>query len=136
MRFRVDGVTELIDALKQMPERLGAQAQVIVPAHAHRAADQIVAAYTAHRRSGRMADTVKVIEQRSRYGVSVQVRAASPEAHLFEFGTQARHSNLRATGAMPAANIFVPIAQRERRGMYGDLKELLTSEGFTVRGDV
>ena len=62
-------------------------------------------------------------------GSLVQTRAA--HAHLYELGTRQRfdatHAN-RRTGAMPNANVFVPLAIRTRDGFARDAQTMLNRD--------
>jgi hypothetical protein len=78
---------------------------------------------------------VKVAKARSgRWGASAQVRSNAPHAHFFEYGTQARQTDLGYNrGPMPGKNVLVPIVQRRRLRMYDALAGMVERAGFTVR---
>jgi hypothetical protein len=131
-----EGLAELKAALGQLPKRLAAEASAIVTDSAYAARDEIVAAYP--KRTGALRRGVKVkLESVGQYGAGASVINTAPHAHLFEFGTQARHTKLGASrGSMPPGNIFVPRVIKHRRRMYDELKEMLKREGLIVTGDV
>lgn len=131
------GLDELTRDLTQLTPAVVEQADGIVNAHAHKAADAIVSAYP--ERTGKLRQGVTVRETSSkgrrpdtpRYTVA----NSAPLAHIFEYGTQARHTEIGADrGVMPAGKIFIPFAIRERGAMLNDLRELLRAQGATVTG--
>src|SRR5262249_57365104 len=59
------------------------------------------------------------------------------DAHLFENGTQARHTSLGAfRGSMPPGHVFVPIAEERRREAIEQIKQRLLDHGAaSVHGE-
>jgi hypothetical protein len=73
-----------------------------------------------------------------RYGAAALVQSTAPHAHLYEYGTEVRHTRTGAArGKMPPAgpNGMVPIVARRRRRMYDRLKGVLAKMGLEVRGE-
>ncbi len=136
-RFRIDGLDDLRAALRDLPDRLAGEAGHLVEANGNAAAVEIRTAYLAHRRSGNLADHVTAERQSTGRGAAlVVIRSAARHAAIFEYGTQARHTDLGANrGSMPAAHAFVPVVQRRRRALMQSLIGLLEREGLAVRGD-
>lgn len=134
-----DGLKELREALRQLPAHLASRAGSIVDRRAQNAAAAIRAGYARHRVTGNLANRVTVsLEDTGRFGAMAVVRARSPHAHLFEFGTQRRKFNKANRGVMPKANppIFVPTVEHERTQMNRELIELVREAGFEVTGSV
>jgi len=141
-KFRFDGLEELRQALRTLPDDLANEAGVIVQAHAYTAAAAIRAAYEKHRRAGELADHVVVeTPDHGRFGVGMIVRSKGRNAFLFEKGSEARHyitvNNVRhVLGRMPATPTFVPIMMDFRRSMWLELAEMLRAHGLVVTGTV
>jgi hypothetical protein len=133
--LRIEGLFELKEELRNLPSHLRSLAKSIVEGTAREAAAAIVAAYP--ERTGNLKKGVRVhyTEYTGQYGVRVRVRNTAKHAFIFEEGTVARHNGIRATGMMPAGNVFIPRVIRYRRGMYLRLKQLLEGEGFKVQDD-
>jgi len=131
-----DGLAELRRQLRNLPPDLTAEAQRITEDAANRAAARIRASYP--RRSGALVGGVTVTHfEGGKFFAGAILKNRSPHAAIFEVGTQTRKTDLGANrGSMPPGNVFVPIAIQERRQMYEDLKDLVDSNGFTVRGNV
>jgi hypothetical protein len=134
VRLSFDGLSDLIAALKALPDALAAEAGKDVHDAANRAAEEVIAAYPEV--TGNLKQHVKVVTKNAgRYGVVAQVRSTAKHADLYEFGTQARHTALGYNrGTMPPAKKFVPIMARYRRRMQDRLIKVVEAEGFTVRG--
>jgi hypothetical protein len=130
------GLSELKEDLRNLPDYLKGEAAHIVDAAANRAQADIQSGYANHRHSGNLADHVEqTVTDDSRYGYAIQVKANSPHAWLFEFGSQARHRNLKTWRPMPAGHVFVPAMDKNRRWMWDQLSALVTRQGMTVTGD-
>ena len=135
-RFAMDGLAELKAALRNLPKELQAESSAIVYANADKARDELRAEYAKHTRTGNLANHVTVSKRPGQFGAAALVKNTAKHAHLFENGTQARHTDIGANrGAMPAGHVFVPIMIRRRRVMYEVLKELLVKHGLIVSGD-
>lgn len=135
VRVKLDGFAELREQLRNLPTHLAEEAGGIVTRHAHAAEAHIQAAYPTGP-SGNLKRGVKVDQvQVSGAAAHVRLRSTARHAHLFEFGTQARHTSLGYNrGPMPAAHVFIPTVVRERRQMTEDLIAMLKREGLTVQG--
>jgi len=132
-----DGLAELRTSLRNLPTELTAEASGIVQRAAEDAATDIRAGYQAHRRTGNLADHVKVVPLSvGPFGAGVQVKSTAKHAAIFEHGTELRHTSLGANrGAMPPGRVFIPAVIRRRRSMYDKLKALLVNKGLEVHGD-
>lgn len=121
--------------LAELPTRLIEGAKVDATQAAHAAKDEIYAAYTF--KSGGMRDRLYAGQPRmnGRYRMSVTISNPSPLSHLYERGTEVRHSKLGNRGRQPPKNVFVPRLIRWRDRFYDQEKAHLTAEGFTVSGD-
>lgn len=137
------GLDELKLALQKLPPDLAEFGSEIVEGAADRAAFEVKAAYGAHTVTGGLARGVKLRSVRgsNKLVIGTQVINTAPHAHLFEWGTQARHYYTvngvkHVTGAMPPLKVFVPIVMARRRGMYQQLKSLLVRFGAILTGDL
>lgn len=136
--MKFDGMAELRAELRNLPAELTAEASGIVDGAADSAAGEIRAAYEEHRVSGNLARGVRVTRQDAgKWAAGAIVKSTAPHSHLFEYGSQARHTDIGANrGSMPPRPTFVPIVMRKRREMYGKLKAMLVRHGLQVSGDV
>jgi hypothetical protein len=136
-RLTFEGASEFLAALRRLPEELTGEAGSIVVQSASDAAQDVRGAYQSRQRTGKLANGVKVTQDAvGRFGVTATVRSTAPHAHLFEVGTQARHTAIGANrGSMPAGHAFVPAMVRHRRRMVQRLKALLEKKGLEVTGD-
>lgn len=132
-RVTIDGLDELRSALRNLPRDLEEEAGEIVLNAAHEAKAHI----RYPRRTGKMASrlVVRTLSGGS-FGAAAEVRNTDPLAHIFERGSQARHTRIGANrGSMPPGNVFVPVVIRKRREMFEKLKALLVRHGATVSGE-
>jgi hypothetical protein len=128
-----DGLTELLAALKAMPETCAGEAAHLVDGAANGAYVDISGAYpirTGNLRKGMRLQRVvkKGLE------VGAEVKNVAPHANLFEIGTQARHTKIGANrGSMPPGHVFVPRILKARRRLTQDLKDMVVrTTGATV----
>ncbi len=130
------GLDELRAELKRLPADLKAEAGGIVLNRAQVARSRVVSGYEAHRHTGNLADhVILVVEGAGPLGTAVVVKSTARHAALFEIGTQARHTSQGAyRGSMPAFHVFVPVMVQERRGMYGELADMMRRHGLQVTG--
>jgi Bacteriophage HK97-gp10, putative tail-component len=138
---RWDGLEEFRRALRNLPDALAGEAVREAESSANAATFEIRSAYGAHRYTGRLQASVGVEEQQVPFGFRFVVRARAKHAHLFEFGTQARHyftvrGVRKLVGAMPPARIFIPTMIKHRRQLYGRLVAMMQRHGLLVIGDV
>lgn len=128
-------------ALQRMPQELTGESVHIVEGAANGAAVAVAQVYGQHRVSGRLQDGVFVSQfLKGKFFHGFLVKSTSPIAWLFDHGSQARHwVSGKKTGAMwghtPPTHIFVKTMIRFRRGMYEELKGVLTRAGLLVSGD-
>jgi len=133
-RLVFDGLDELREALRNLPAELAGEASHIVEGAANGAAADIKAAYPV--RTGNLRDhlTVTHVDQ-GKYSAGAIVKNTAKHAALFEFGTQARHTDIGANrGSMPPGRVFITRAIKARRQMYTALKDLLVRKGLLVSG--
>ena len=134
------GLDDFRKALRNLPDALAGQAVRIGEQNANAAAFDIRSAYAAHRVTGKLQESVAVIEQQRAFGFRFQVRAKAKHAHLLEFGTNARHyitdkGRRHVLGAMPPRPTFLPRWRKWRSRMYDELKAMMIREGLLVQGD-
>jgi hypothetical protein len=142
VQFRLDGLAELQEELRQLPAQLTGEAQKIVEAEANAAAVAIRRVYADHVVSGRLLRGVEVVLESKSFGVVYKVVSRSPIAWLFDNGSQARHwatRGGRSTGTMwgqtPPTHVFVRTMMAARVKMWKALALLLTRHGLKVSGD-
>jgi hypothetical protein len=127
------GVDDLRRALRALPRHLASDAAGLLIAAGGEAVAAMKAAYP--RRTGNLRDKVWFEVIGHGLATRVEVKNTAPHAHLFEYGTQARHTNLGATrGAMPAGHVFWPIFDRWDRNATQAVIDLVRASGITVRG--
>jgi hypothetical protein len=132
-KFGIDGLAELRAELRRLPEDLQGEAAHFVEAEGNGAALDIRRAYGQHRRTGNLQERVTVMIERTKFGVSVEVKSADPIANIFEKGTEARHTDAGANrGVMPAGHAFIPPMVRARRRVNAFLRSLLERKGLLV----
>jgi hypothetical protein len=136
MSVSFTGLDELKAALRKLPETLATEGGAIVKDAADTAYDQIRTAYGTHYHTGNLVQHLKLEALRpGSYGTLITVRSTARHALLFEVGTQLRYTRKGvARGRMPPANIFVPLARRNRREMYRRLMALMERQGLEVSG--
>lgn len=133
-RFQFEGLDELREALRALPQELAGEASHIIEASKNGAEADIKAAYPD--RTGDLRDHLTSSLETSGVAVVGVVKNTSKLAWIFENGTQARHNALGANrGSMPAGHVFIPVIIRYRRQMYENLKALLVRKGLLVSGD-
>lgn len=149
--LKIDGLEELRQKLRALPEELQVDAERAVKQAAREARDAIVARYQQHRsstdhyvpkagtrrRRQHLADSVRIFELVGNRGSAyARVIVDAPHAHLFEYGTTSRqwNTNGKDTGTMPAHATVVPVAIRSRGKMIHELKAIVEGAGLEVRG--
>jgi len=146
MPITLHGMSELKDALRNLPVELRDDAQGIVESHADAAAAAVRAAYPvgpsrffkklAYRYPGGNLKKGVTVDKAagSPFGTIVRVKSTAKHAWLFENGSELRHTDAGINrGRMPAGKVMVPIVIRERRAMYDDLAAMIEQHGLTVR---
>ena len=137
-RLVLEGFTELVNQLHQLPAEIKAQGFAIVKDEAQRAADEIRAAYPPGP-TGTLKRRVKVDVPSSTVIIAI-VLSTAPHAHLYEFGTEIRKTrqgwNRGAMWKEPGKPhpVTVPIARRRRAEMERRLADLVRAQGFEVTG--
>lgn len=135
-QLRLDGLSELRAALRQLPAGLAKDGADRVEAATERARAALVRTYP-HGDTGKLRAGVRSKIERSGVAVVGTVISSSPHAHLWEFGTQNRHTRQgwnRGRSPSHHREGLVPIAQRERRAMNGELVDIVRQAGFEVSG--
>lgn len=129
------GLAELRAALRELPAHLAGDGSLIIEDVSASAANAIRDGYP--ERTGNLKAGVRTeVKNAGRFGAGIVVKNTAKHAHLFETGTQARHTQLGANrGAMPAGKVFIPIIVRKRREMYERLKAMMVAHGLKVSGD-
>lgn len=131
------GLEEFKKDLRNMPADLADEAGDPVEDAGEHTASSLIQSYPLGD-TGNLRGGVSVTTERSQFGVSSIVKSKSPHAHLWEFGTENRKTRQgwpRGTGPEHERQGLVPIAQRNRRTMYQQLKALLVAHGFQVSGE-
>jgi hypothetical protein len=129
--FRIEGLAEMIAALKRLPAELAEEAVALVEEAATEAEDEIVAAYPEV--SGDLKGGVRHTTRSSRFGTIARVSSNAPHAFIYETGTASRQTDLGYNrGPMPGKKIFVPTMMRHRRELEQELAALLRRAGFEV----
>lgn len=130
----LEGLDELRKALRDMPERLHANADVIVANAAWDTARELLSVYPGN---GPLRRGVVVEDRSSALQSRHVVVSRSREAEWWEFGTQNRRTQKGWNrGAAPAhANGLIALARPHRKDMRRQLIEMLRGEGFAVHED-
>jgi hypothetical protein len=131
------GLEEYQALLKNFPASLVGETAHYADDAVNGAAVAIRQVYGAHRRSGNLQKRVTVSNMsRGQFVVGKVLKSTAPHAALFEYGSQARHTNIGANrGSMPATPTFVPTVQKFRRGLYAQVTALLVRHGAVVSGN-
>lgn len=133
--LRFDGLEELRQALRKLPETLATEAAAIVVEHAQLAHDQIQNGYP-QGPTGNLKHRVTITKQSSRVTTKATVSSRAPHAWIFEHGTHRRVTSHGANrGRMPPASdaqAMIPKVIRVRRQMMEALKDLVVRAGFEV----
>lgn len=131
----MEGLTELRNALRNLPEDLARDAAEIVVNVAEGAKAEIVSGYP-QGRTGNLKGGVTVHRSHAQFTSQAIVKSRAKHAHLFEFGTKARKTaNGVNRGRMPKApahQAMIPVVIRKRRQMVQQLIELVRRAGFEV----
>jgi Bacteriophage HK97-gp10, putative tail-component len=137
VKLEWDGLKELKQVLRSLPDDLAKEAGRYVQFHAQAAAGAVRRGYP--RVTGNLQDGV-VVEQTDggRYGAKAIVKSKAPHAYIYEFGTEARHyytstGTKKSVGRMPAGHVFIPRVQEQRRRLMDDLSEMVIRAGLMVR---
>ena len=133
-RLRFDGLSELREALRNLPGDLTGEARNEVEGAANGAAADIKRSYPV--RTGNLRDGLTVTHfDQGMFSTGALVKNTAKHAFIYEYGTQARHNAIGANrGSMPPGHVFVPAVIRARRLMYERLKSMLVRHGLVVSG--
>lgn len=140
--FRFDGLDELKQALRMLPDEFAGEAGHIIEGEANAAALDIRSHYPVV--TGNLRDGVMVeISDGGRYGARATVVNKAPHAYIYEFGTQARHyftkkgtGVKKAVGVMPKApplRAFRPQMAKARYRMYSRIADMMIRAGLSVQ---
>lgn len=141
-RVKWEGLDELRELLRALPEELREEGEGIVLDAASGAKDDIYAAYpvwTGNLRNGLQMRSLDGSDDfffrtgSKLLGAGAILFNNAKHAYIFEHGTAARHSGIRSTGIMPAGNVFIPRVIKWRNRMYDALARMLEGHGFEVR---
>ncbi len=135
VRFEMRGLEDLKAALRALPAELTTEASKIIEGAANGAVLDIRRAYPVV--MGPLRDRVDVMFTQGAVSAGALVRSRAPEAYLYEYGTEARHTKLGLNrGRMPPTHAFGQVMAKVRRRMYEDLGALLERKGLRVTGRV
>jgi hypothetical protein len=133
VQFEFKGLDELQAALRALPAELTGEASKIIQAAGNRAVLDLKRAYPVV--TGKLRDRVEVTYTQSGVSTRAVVRSRAPHAHLYEYGTEARHTALGVNrGRMAPTHLFGRTMARVRREMYDQFAALLERAGLRVRG--
>lgn len=133
--LKIDGVDWLRDQLKRLPADLMDEAQAIVHVTATTMQHEVLAAYPIGPTGNLRKDVSVKVEQTDRAGVTAWCFSRAKHAWLYEHGSKKRSwKNGKNTGAMPASDVFIPIAIARRRVMTRALIEVVERAGLSVSG--
>jgi hypothetical protein len=131
-----DGLVEFEQALAAIPTVVTDRSQAIVTAAADATKTETIAGYpntTGHMRAG-----VHTVEDTSKDATfAIEVRSTAPEAHLWEYGTQNRHTQRgwnRGSEPAHADRSLLAISEAHGPAMQAQLSGLVASLGFEVTG--
>jgi hypothetical protein len=135
--LRLNGLEELKEWLRKLPDNLVGEATGIITTAANDAATAVIDRYPEV--EGNLKGGVVVQPMRSRPGdrggIGLVLRSKSSHAHLYEYGTQVRHTKLGWNrGRMPGKAVVTQEASKHRRKMYEQLTAMLVRMGFKVSG--
>lgn len=129
--IQMEGLTELREALKQLPADLTQEAAVIVWAHAEAAKQEIQAKYPVN--TGNLAGSMTIDRRTAVYTASALLKNRARHAYIYEHGSEMRYTDTGVSrGKMPPGRVFIPIAIRHRTIMTHALIDLVRRAGFQV----
>jgi len=133
VQFEFKGLEELKAELRSLPADLTGEASHIIEAAGNRAVLDLKRGYPVV--TGKLRDRVSVTFTQSGVSSKAVVRSGAPHAHLFEYGTAARHTGLGLNrGQMPPSHLFGRTMATVRREMYDQFVALLERHGLRVTG--
>ncbi len=136
--FVFEGLAELIEDMRRLPETMSGEVSNIVEASANQAVLAIKSAYPA--KLGDVRDKVESSLNSTPYGTTATIKNTHKLASIFEKGTEARHyvtvnGVQHATGRIAPVHAFIPQMARTRRSMYAKFKDVLVRIGLEVSED-
>lgn len=137
-QLRLDGLPDLIAALRRLPAELANEAAEYIDDAIEVTAASLIQSYPLGD-TGNLRKGVKKTIQRSPFGAVGEVKSTSPHAHLWEWGTQNRHTRQgwnRGKLKNQYNRGLVGIAIRERKKLNAKLIELVKRAGFVVEGSL
>jgi hypothetical protein len=133
---KLEGLDDLLAELLKLPETLKAEAAQIVLEAAESCKREVQAAYPTGPTGNLKRGVTMNVDSNSRFGVAARVKSNAKHVHIFENGTQQRHTNSGANrGRMPRApesERMIPIVIRARRRMVQQLIEMVQKHGLEV----
>jgi hypothetical protein len=141
-RIRLEGLTELRAAFRQLPRDTQQEVSVIVQAHAEEAKRKMEAAYPVRtygerRNRGNLRKGLTIEARYDPTTAHAVVRNKAKHAWIYEHGSKGKvrqWANGKKTGVMPAGDVFIPIAIQARRRMHAALVDVVRRAGFDVTG--
>jgi hypothetical protein len=134
-QLRLDGLNELREALRNLPDELTSQASRVVEGAANAAAAEAKRNYPRGETGNLIAGVQVTHFDRGKHSAGAIVKNVAKHAHIFENGTQVRQTRSGANrGAMPPGHVFIPAVIRARTRMYQELMDLLQRTGLRVSG--
>lgn len=136
VRLQIEGLHELMSALRRLPEDLTNDANLIVRAAAEGTAADTRARYPVRTGALRRGLQVRYL-QPAKGIVSALVISSMYYAHFLEFGTRGRKSKSKGlVGAVTARHYMLPVYYAQRDRMHAQLVALCSAAGFEVEGNV
>lgn len=133
VRLIFDGMDELREGLRKLPQELAQKAGQVVQATARQMGQELQLNYP-RGKTGNLKRGVRVTFDVSNVSTRGVVRSAAPHAHLFENGTARRQTTRGANrGAMPKGptdELVAPRASRARKRMVEQLIAIVHEAGL------
>ena len=134
-KIAINGLDELKEQLRALPEDLAREAAVIVQAHAQAAYSEMDQKYAEHDFTGNLRRGLTIRKEFTGGSFAVRwiVRNRAPHAYWAEHGTEMRHTTTGVgRGRMKPLHIFIPIAIRKRELMVQALAGVVRRHGMRV----
>ena len=133
VQWEFKGLEELKAALRALPAELTGEASHLIEAAGNRAVLDLKRAYPVV--TGNLRDGVEVTFTTSGVSTRALVRSRAPHAHLYEYGTEARHTGLGLNrGRMAPTHVFGRTMSNVRRELFDQFRALLERHGLRVTG--
>jgi hypothetical protein len=134
VKVTLDGFPEFTELLGALPAGLTDASRPVVQQAADQTQAETIAGYPG---KGHMRAGVVQAEESGDATFAVLVRSTAPEAHLWEYGTENRHTQQGWNrGAEPAHRdqSLLAIAETHRLAMNAELAAIVSNAGFEVTG--